>query len=58
MSNQYISSIRFDNIVNVELITEDYSAFGELTQYQKTVVDRLRAEGLVDSEIKRMLKEF
>lgn len=58
MGNQYISSIRFDNIVNVEPIIEDYSAFGELTQYQKTVVDRLRAEGLTDNEIKRMLKEF
>ena len=53
MSNQYISSIRFDNIVNVEPIIEDYSTFGELTQYQKTVVDRLRTEGLTDNEIKR-----
>lgn len=57
MSNQYISSIRFDNIVNVEPIIEDYSTFGKLTQYQKTVVDRLRAEGLTDNEIKRILRE-
>lgn len=57
MGDKYISSIRFDEVLNLKLI-EDYSAFGELTQYQKTVVDRLRAEGLADSEIKRMLKEF
>lgn len=56
MSNKYISSIRFDEVLNLELI-EDYSAFGELTQYQKAVVDRLRAEGLVDSEIRRILRE-
>lgn len=59
------------NIVNINLssssinkngsftsVEKDYSAFNCLTEYEKTVVDRLREEGLSEAEIKRCLAEL
>ena len=39
-------------------VEKDYSAFNCLTEYEKTVVDRLREEGLSEAEIKRCLAEL
>lgn len=37
---------------------QTYSYFGDLTKYEKMIVDRLREEGMSDKEIKNSLKEM
>ena len=37
---------------------EDYSAFNNPTKYEKTVIDRFRADGLEDAEIVKVLREL
>lgn len=37
---------------------KDYSAFGSVTAYEKKVIERLRADGLTDTEIGKCLREL
>lgn len=43
---------------NAKRMEKDYSAFGNVTAYEKKVIDRLRADGLADVEIGKCLREL
>ena len=47
-----------EEIKNGSLVYKDYSTFDDLTDYEKTVVDTLRKDGLSDEEILICLKEM
>lgn len=36
----------------------DYSAFGSVTEYEASIIDRLRGDGVSDADIKKCLREL
>lgn len=43
---------------SAEKINRDYSVFGNVTAYERKVIDKLRADGLADTEIQKCLREL
>ena len=37
---------------------KDYSAFGNVTEYEISIIDRLRGDGVSDADIMKCLREF